>query len=183
MKTLIYALLVLQIFNLNSCVQNENNLEGEEGFNKQQIFYSSNLLILKDNKLVKTSKSDWSNSSKLISIVDGVCMKCVVNDLNFMDSVFIALTRNSDVDVIHVLNVLSKDSLNFRTQFEPHLDVKGKVFWDSSYNFESQNNILVADKNRRVFLVDSNDYVKIIGNPVFDQDINIAYQKLLNELN
>ncbi|TAJ11013.1 hypothetical protein DMA11_18425 [Marinilabiliaceae bacterium JC017] len=58
-----------------------------------------------------------ANRSKIISIVDGDCVKCIVNHLNALDSVFNSLIIPNTQQVVFVLNVSRKDSAFFYVSF------------------------------------------------------------------
>ena len=119
---------------------------------------------------------------KIVSIVDGVCMKCVINDLNYADEVFQEIIGSNNLNkVVYILNVPSADSLYFLKHFEPSINVKGIVLWDNSYSFEKLNGLLTADKSYRTFLIDENNQIKLAGSPLYDSELMSNYTALLQE--
>lgn len=123
------------------------------------------------------------NKKKIVSIVDGVCMKCVINDLNQADSIFQKITKDNILaQTIYVLNVPPSDSAYFKRHIEPHIDVNGLVLWDEGYTFENTNELLTADRNLRTFLLDENNNIKFFGHPLYNPTLIEKYKNELNDI-
>lgn len=122
------------------------------------------------------------HKKKIVSIVDGVCMKCVINDLNQADILFREITKeNILAQTIYVLNVPAADTIYFFRHFEPSIDVKGIILWDDAYTFETTNDLLTTDRNRRTFLLDKNNNIKFFGHPLYNSTIIEKYKSDLSE--
>lgn len=85
-------LIFLSIIFLAACkYQNrkESSIISRNLFTKK-IFFPNCLLELKDHKFEKIDSFlyETKGKKKIISIIDGTCMKCIVNQLNKIDSAF-----------------------------------------------------------------------------------------------
>ncbi|MCH7399043.1 hypothetical protein MM236_13645 [Belliella sp. DSM 107340] len=147
------------------------------------VEFNRNLKLLISGKLYDPDSilTQFMPKKKIISIVDGVCMKCVINDLNQADMLFREITEeNTLAQTIYVLNVPPADSIYFLRHFEPSIDVKGIILWDDGYTFENSNDLLTADRNLRTFLLDGKNKIKFFGHPLYDPKLIEKYKDRLN---
>ncbi|MCH7402746.1 hypothetical protein ACFOUP_05480 [Belliella kenyensis] len=144
-------------------------------FNESLLLMINGKLYDPDSVLINTI-----HKKKIVSIVDGVCMKCVINDLNQADLMFREITKeNTLAQTIYVLNVPPADSAYFLRHFEPSIDVKGLMLWDHGYTFENTNDLLTADRNLRTFLLDENNFIKFFGHPLYNSKLIEKYKSEL----
>lgn len=175
-------ILIIDIFCLLSCSSGDRNNKKSD-FIPDVITFSKSLKYLSDGDLIELeyAMGKLLENKKIVSIVDGVCMKCVINDLNDADLAFQELVgKGNQSQVVFILNVPPTDSLYFRTFFEPMIDVKGIILWDSSYDFEKLNKLLSPDKKNRTFLLDEENQIMLFGSPQFDQKLNEQYKEIIH---
>lgn len=118
---------------------------------------------------------------KVISIVDGNCMSCVVVQLNKVDSIFQHVLGDKGM-FICVLIVQKKDSIAFMRNLQPSIRTKGIILWDNGYHFERYNKLLTPDVNLRTFMVNGEDRIVQYGNPIFYPDLLEKYKEKLANL-
>lgn len=128
---------------------------------------------------------DIEDKTKIISIIDGDCIKCIVYQLNQIDSIFNNILfplPDDDNVLIFILNVHSEDSVYFIRYIQPAIKATGVILWDNNYNFERQNHILTRNVNLRTFMVNNENRIIHYGNPIMHPDVVSEYQdKLLSK--
>ncbi len=158
---------------------NNNNITTDTLLAKTIIFPNS-LLKLKGTQFQRTDSfvSETKDKTKVISIIDGNCIKCVVYQLNKIDSIFNIILHNDD-KLIFVLNVSTKDSVYFMRHLQPAIKATGIILWDNNYNFERQNNLFTPDVNLRTFMINNENKIIQYGNPIMNPDVIFEYQEKL----
>ena len=163
---------------------NSNNTTLDTLLTKTIIFPNS-LLKLNGTQFQKTDSFIFKteDKTKIISIIDGNCMKCIVYQLNRIDSIFnsILLDDNDNV-LIFILNVNEEDSAYFMRNIEPAIEATGVILWDNNYNFERQNNLFTTNLNLRTFMINDENRIIQYGNPIMHPCVISEYQdKLINK--
>lgn len=146
----------------------------------KKIMFPAELKILKAGEFQDTNQNLKNvNHLRIISIVDGACMKCIINQLNYTDIAFNSFTRK-DKDLIFILNVSSNDSSFFMNNLYPSIETESLILWDNNFNFERTNKLFTSNFNLRTFMIDSNNQIIHYGNPVMNpEEINTYKQKYL----
>lgn len=176
------GLLICMAFVFCSCKTEKKGSRNEE-ISQKNISYPSNLKLLSNGTLLEIDSAIrfLEGKLKIISVVDGVCMKCVINDLNETDKVFQEIISvNDNSTVVYILNVTPADSAFFRKNFEHLIDVNGMIFWDNSFEFERTNGLLSPNKKNRTFILDDRNQIVLLGNPLFDMDKMEEYQRVFS---
>jgi len=90
------VLLCLSSCRYNTAVNESKN--SADSLLLKTIHFPNSLVELKGNEFGKIDSfiSSVDNKNKLISIVDGSCMSCVINHLNVLDSVFNSIVSGRD---------------------------------------------------------------------------------------
>lgn len=183
-KILYFSICVVLIIFPTACkhYSSNNNNNISDTLLTKTISFPNCLLKLNDTKFSKIDSfiNTIKGKAKIVSIVDGNCMKCIINQLNYIDSLFNNILNDSDNLLIFVLNVSSSDSAYFMRNLEPAIKVKGTILWDNNYNFEKENKLFSPDENLRTFMVNKENKIVMYGNPVFNPDIIYEYKKYLD---
>jgi len=106
-KSVIYYPLFFIII-LTSCnyqQKNINNTITPDNLLTKTIFFPDNLLKLDGNQFRKidTFLLEIEDKTKIISIVDGNCLKCIINQLNAIDSIFNSILPDDNNILIFIL--------------------------------------------------------------------------------
>jgi len=159
---------------------NSNNTTLDTLLTKTIIFPNS-LLKLNGTQFQRTDSflSEIEDKLKIISIIDGNCMKCFVNQLNKIDSTFNSIMPGDDNLVIFILNVSKEDSVYFMRHLQPAINATGIILWDNNYNFERQNSLFTPKMNLRTFMVNKKNKIIQYGNPIMNPDVIFEYQEKL----
>ncbi|MFA8434097.1 MAG: hypothetical protein ACEPOZ_06230 [Marinifilaceae bacterium] len=185
-KRQFYALLVLIVlFTFASCnFRNGHNNNGlADTLLTKTIFFPEKLLELDGVQFqgVDSFVSESTGKAKIISIIDGTCMKCIIHQLNRMDSIFNRIKGN-DVALVFVLNVNKADSSYFMRNLQPAINATGILLWDNAYNFELRNKLLTSDAYLRTFLVNEKNRIIQYGNPIMNPVILTEYEEKMKRL-
>jgi hypothetical protein len=130
-----------------------------------------------DSFILKTK-----GKTKIISIVDGTCMDCIINNLNKTDSIFNSIFLNENDMMIFILNVSKRDSVFFARNLLPAIDADGIILWDNNYNFERQNKLFSSSMNLRTFMLNDKNQIIQYGNPILNPSVIIEYKEKLQRL-
>ncbi|MCH7411055.1 hypothetical protein MM239_16740 [Belliella sp. DSM 111904] len=174
-----FLLLMVVISTCLVCNKKKENTTFLSEHDHPAVNFNQGLKLLIRGKLYDPDSilDQFIHKKKIVSIVDGVCMKCVINDLNQADLMFREITKeNTLAQTIYVLNVPPADSAYFLRHFEPSIDVKGLILWDHGYTFENTNDLLTADRNLRTFLLDENNFIKFFGHPLYNSKLIEKYK-------
>lgn len=183
-KYVIYYLLFLfAIIFLTSCNyrhKNNNNIIISDTLLTKTISFPNCLLKLDGNQFQKIDSFIFKteDKTKVISIIDGNCPKCIINQLNNIDSIFNGILHDDDL-LIFILNVSKQDSVFFMRNLQPSIKATGVILWDSNYNFERQNNLFTPNANLRTFMVNKKNRIIQYGNPVMKPDVIFEYKEKL----
>ena len=145
------------------------------------IIFPSSLLMLNGTQFQRTDSFIYEIEDKLkiISIIDGNCIKCILNQLNKIDSTFNSIMLGDDNLVIFILNVSKEDSVYFMRHLQPAIKATGIILWDNNYNFERQNNLFTPKVNLRTFMINNENKIIQYGNPIMNPDVIFEYQEKL----
>jgi hypothetical protein len=160
-----------------------NNIHPADSLLTKTIVFPNSLSRLVGNRVEKADsfKFEIEDKKKIISIVDGTCMKCIIDQLNVMDSTFNSILPDDNSLMIFILNVTRADSAYFMLNLQPSIRAAGILLWDNNYNFESQNNLFTTDSNLRTFMTDSEDKIIQYGNPIMNPGIISEYREKLTK--
>lgn len=167
-----FQISIIFLFLLFSCK------EKDEWIGKEIIFPST-LQELQGRECIslKEFRGKVEGKKKIVSIIDATCIKCIIGQLNKIDSLFHPLvSKDTTAVMVFILNVDSADSSNFMISMQPEIRAKGFLLWDNAYHFETENNILTEKVNRRTFLLDEQNNIKIVGNPLFKEGLLEEYE-------
>lgn len=145
------------------------------------IIFPNSLLKLNGTQFQKTDSliCEIKDKTKIISIIDGNCMKCIVNQLNKIDSTFNSIMPGDDNLIIFILNVSKEDSVYFMRHLQPAIKATGIILWDNDFNFERQNHLFTPKVNLRTFMINNENKIIQYGNPIMNPDIIFEYQEKL----
>jgi hypothetical protein len=176
--TLLTTMVLLQSCNYQT---NKSNLKSDTLLTKT-ITFPHELYELDKNQFLKIDsfKNDSKNKAKIISIVDGNCMKCIINQLNKVDDLFNSI-MNKEAMLVFVLNVSKEDSAFFMRHIRPAIETTGVILWDNNYHFERQNQLFTKNLNLRTFMINKQNKIIQYGNPIMNPYIIKAYKEKLNK--
>ncbi len=178
----IYWFFVIIII-ITSCKYQDNNTTNNistDNLLKKTIVFPNSLLKLDGTQFQKIDSfiSEIEDHVKIISIIDGSCIKCIVYQLNRIDSIFNCILPPVDDNIlIFILNVHKEDSVYFMRYLQPSIKATGVILWDNNYNFERQNKLFTSNMNLRTFMINNENKIIQFGNPVMHPDLISEYQE------
>lgn len=183
-RLLIYLTLSLVVVTITSCEflsgSNANMLRSSDTLLTKTITFPNKLLKLEDVEFynIDSFLVESSNKTKIISIIDATCMKCIVGQLNKLDESFNSITSDDD-ELVFILNVNKTDSASFMRNLHPAIISNATLLWDNAYHFELQNKLLTYDANLRTFMVNKENKIIQYGNPIMNPDLLSKYKDKL----
>lgn len=184
----IWILVVVMIIQSCSESKHQDDLKADQPINAwigKKIIFPDKLKLLEDSIFypVNTFVNANRNKRKIISIVDGSCSKCILGQLNKIDSVLSLLIKGDTNTVATlVLNVDSQDSASFMIALYPLIKAKNPILWDGNFSFESENDIFTQFPEQRTFMTDDNSHIVLIGNPLYSEEVKELYKRYLLNL-
>lgn len=168
-----------------SCISNRSELTDHQSSDTlllKVVHFPNNLKELRDGQLYDIEEILYhlEDKRKIVSIIDANCMKCVINQLNVLDSIFENIIIADDV-MIFILNIKPIDSAFFVNNLLPAIDASGYLLWDNDYIFERENKLLTSEVNFRTFLLDNSNTIVLYGNPILYPDVIHEYQMKLKQ--
>ena len=121
------------------------------------------------------------DNNKIISIIDASCTKCIMGQLNKIDSLFSEIVHKGNKTImVFVINFYERDFDNFMLTLYPLIKSKAVIIWDKDYFFETKNNLFTPNLNGRTFMLNAKNEIVLIGSPLFGgQGILAQYEKLV----
>lgn len=143
----------------------------------KHVVFPNSLFLLQDGGFIPVDEvlPSIEGKTKIVSIVDGTCMKCIVTNMNVLDSLFHTIILDSDQQMVFILNVSSADSAHFMRNLQPAISVQGMVLWDNSFNFETVNALFTPNLSLRTFMLSPSDSIVMYGNPLINPDLLHGY--------
>lgn len=162
--------------------KNKKIVENDDPWLSKEIEFPPALLQLVGERIfdIDTTSSLFDSRPKVVSIIDATCSKCILTQMNRLDSIFAELLDAGDR--VFVLNVPREDSAYFMYHFQPLINIGGHIIWDSNYYFESANEIFSSNPHRRIFLIDYQNRIVQMGNPLMNKEVMKEYQKSIEQL-
>lgn len=179
----VIILFILPVY-FSSCKKPyKNNITKEDTLYSKIISIPNNLYLFEGNNLKNADSiiKVIKDKIKVISIVDGNCIKCVIDQINRVDSIFKKILPY-DAYMVFILNVKREDSAYFIYNYSPEINVSGVILWDNNYNFERYNRLFTPDIHKRTFMVDKNNRIIEYGNPAINSKIIYRYLEKLKDL-
>lgn len=183
-NSILYFLLffiVSIIFTSCKYKQSNNNNKTTDTLLTKTIVFPHSLLKLEGAQFheIDSYITEIENKTKIISIIDGNCVKCIINQLNKIDSVFNSILLDDENILIFVLNVSKQDSVFFMRNLQPEINASGDILWDNNYNFERENKLFTPVMNLRTFMINPENKIIQYGNPLIYPNLIFEYQEKL----
>lgn len=160
----------------------EKNSDTDKWIGKK-VYFPDQLKLLQDTIFysIDIFEKEYINKNKVVSIVDVSCIKCILNQINKIDSTFNRILENDTNSVlVFVLNVHSSDSTYFMMNLWPMINTKGIILWDNNFNFEHENDLFTPELDQRTFMINSKNIIVCIGSPISNPNAIGKYQKELD---
>ncbi len=177
-KVVLLMIIISTLSNIVSCEFTKRKNSRTDSLSSKVISFPKELFILENSQLRQSDSliHQLNNKLKIISIIDGNCVKCIIKQLNKIDSIFNSILSHKNGVYITVLNVSKQDSAYFMFNIQPLIKAKGIVFWDGNHFFESSNKLITSHVNQRTFMVDSTNRIIQYGNPVIHPEVLEEYR-------
>jgi hypothetical protein len=124
-------------------------------------------------------RSYTDGKEKIVSIIDGTCASCIIDQLNLIDKTFQDINETGSAVMVFIVNVTKNDSAYFVLNMQPLIKAKGLVLIDHSYNFEKRNKLFTSDGNLRTFLISEEGKILTYGNPLINRNLLSNYKTML----
>lgn len=164
----------------------KENIEPATNWIGKKIYFSEELKLLEDRNLYSLDcfKEISVSKNKIISIIDASCSKCILGQLNKIDSLFAGIVNgDSNTELVFVLNVDDNDFKSFMVALYPLIISNAPILCDNYFRFETENDILTPNLSERTFLINRENKIILVGNPLFYPDIIEEYKKKIKSLN
>lgn len=163
----------------------KKNIEPAINWIGKRMVFSEELKLLKNNNIysldcfIKSSK----NKNKIISIIDASCSRCILGQLNKIDSLFAGILKEDyNAELVFILNVDDRDFKSFMVALYPLITSNAPILCDNKFRFETSNNIFTSDLSKRTFLVNKKNEIILVGNPLYSTDLLIEYKNKIMAL-
>ncbi len=186
MKKIYFILIIYSTFTITSCIkkdttQNELQKQIESivlQMTGKRLYYPDSLTFYRDNNLIKSDSLLSTKDKKIITVISGNCSKCVIAIRDWIPYYQnMKINGYGDNLIILVENVTPKYFWEFYADSIP----SDLIFiFDNKCVFSEQNK-LPKNKSLNTFLVDQNNKIQLIGNPVYDKELGALYLRELQK--
>ena len=149
----------------------------------KEVVFPKELKQLKGKKPIEINDFIEYNkdNNKIISIIDASCAKCIMGQLNKIDSLFSEIAhRSNNTIMVFVINFYERDFDNFMLTLYPLIQSKAVIIWDKDYFFETKNDLFTPKLNGRTFMLNAKNEIVLVGSPLFGGQVILAqYEKLV----
>ena len=167
--------LIIALMFIYSCKDNNEDTVKDSFLGQQIILPNQNLIINKNNLSSIAADTNRYNYT-VIRFMSGDCPKCVepMREFNnYMDN----LKKN--INCIHIINVV--DSVFFKHDVYPLLDKKYPIYVNNNHEFEKNNELEGFFKLSNTFIINNQNKITLIGNPLYDEQVSKQFAELLKE--
>ena len=121
--------------------------------------------IPQENKYVR------GNSSIIVYVDSSICSPCNIDHF-FEWNKLMATTRKQKLNLNYYYIVAPKKiQLNRSRAAIETCALNSQIYVDSTFSFRRNNSFLPLNTNFHIFLVDNKMRIKVVGNPVYNDDI------------
>lgn len=162
-------LLLVILFFFSDC-NRTNNIQKENYIGKK-INFSDSLLLIKNDTLLFIEQNFYNTDNyKIVSIVKANCEKCV-SDLNKLSGFLKKLDGNFEV----LFMIDAVDFEYFKTHVYHQLDTSFNLIFNKNNCFERKNELEGIYNVFNTFILNKQNEIVFIGNPVNDRDCKNEY--------
>jgi hypothetical protein len=185
--TKIILISLLPIFCVNSsCIRNnKNNTKNQFKENvkayigKKIILPEDSLILLKDDNILPIEESNLrSNEMKIVTSINGNCHICVYN----LDKWKQELIKKLNSKKLHFIFYLHTDDYDlFKKSLYYKISGDYPLLIDTTNAFVSDNDLPKMDKRFHTFLINKNNEIILVGNPLQNIKIKNLYFEEINK--
>lgn len=144
------------------------------------IPYSQMKLYVKESVI---NKPDAHTELKLVVYIDSFhCSECEMKKIHLWDD-FVKLEHKYDghFKVIFIVQTRKKTTFNDMVSAFCHYEVEYPIYIDSESVFSKQNPHISSENMYHVFLLNENNDVMLVGNPLFNSDIENRLLQIIEQ--
>ncbi len=177
MKNIVVIFFVLILL---SCSLHDRKINALHDLYGQQISFPDSILIVSNGKVEKL-RYQHDSPSVLCWLDSNVCNPCAVKGLYMWeDLINIGRSDSMSFDVVFVFTPKHDNRDAILEEIKKRPTFNGILLIDDDYSFINRNqNIYKKIKYFNTYLIDSEDTVKIVGNPIRNDSMWNLYIKIL----
>lgn len=179
---LFYVILFVTYFcpscNPKAKTNSENVNSNKSYIDKEIIFPGESILFTEDTTILIDSAFFNNDMIKIVHLINVNCSNCL-NELIRWNS-FISMIED-DCEIIFWLN--NTDNNEFKVQNLIQAENNIHFVSDHSQSFEHLNDLAYPDINLHTFLLDRNNKIKLMGDPISDKMLISEYMNTIAFLN
>ena len=121
-----------------------------------------------------------SSSYKMVVYIDSTeCTPCSLNKLRFWNPL-INLAKRENIKIDYIFIVAPKpsemDDINLELSVT---DLQSSIYLDTAYVFRKRNSSIPNENKYHSFLLDKNDNICFVGNPIDNEKLMMVYKKAI----
>ncbi len=173
-----YIIIGFYLIILFSCNNDNRNMTVDivTRFINKELIVPDTIDMFMFDKCLKNNDMPHKNKLSIITYVNGNCGKCV-EQMFLWDEYMNKNNLKDSISLLIFVNAFDYSIFEYHTE---EAKFKYPVFHDRSNYFFISNNL--PEKNHfQTFLVDSNNLVQAIGNPIINSNISDLYLKIIQK--
>ena len=121
-----------------------------------------------------------SSNYKMVVYIDSTeCTSCSLNKLRFWNPL-INLAKRENIKIDYIFIVAPKpsemDDINLELSVT---DLQSSIYLDTAYVFRKRNPSIPNENKYHSFLLDKNDRICFVGNPIDNEKLMMVYKKAI----
>ena len=128
----------------------------------------------------KQASSKSNSNFKMIVYIDSTeCTPCALSHLRYWNPL-IKETKNIDINYIFIIAPKTKEIYDINVEMEI-TDLENSIYLDKKYVFLKNNKNIPKETMYHTFLLDMNNKVVIVGNPIGNKRVKNLFYKIIRE--
>lgn len=140
-----------------------------------------NMVCAVDGVVIRKDSS-YLSKARLIKVViyfsETDCNSCVIKNLHLWQEVM----ANFNGDELDFVFIFSKTYNLQDILVESKLNLERPIYIDEYNMFRKLNSCILNSNMHNVFLLDSNNKIILLGNPIYNSDLNALYINTINNM-
>ena len=175
-----YALIFVCL-SLSSCSENQKIKKTMTEFMKTEVVLPDSLECIYSGEISMISKETLKSNKYIIYYDSNDCSSCRIARLIELSPLY-DIADSSDISVVTLFAPKQDDIKNVRLQLQIS-DLAFPVYLDVENSFKDSNPDLPSDIRFHSFMINSDGYPILVGNPVYSEQINKLFKVTLNKFN
>lgn len=150
--------------------------------NKVKFDFDNMVVFRKDSLNEKYNATNLGGYRYVIYLDSIMCSKCEMNRLSMINTVINNSRKDNlkNVEFLLIFDPINSDSATFSINYNLS-SLTLPAYLDITHSFKTNNTFIPKDTKYHSFLVDPNDSIVLLGNPIYNDNVESALYNILQK--